>query len=152
LLSVVPDNGVTDVLECIVEVVKEVASRVALSLPGLQAMSPSALTRVNETSVPMGTEWFAIASDYEPTVPIAWRQWVADTLMDAVFHRSRNDLVVPTAGCYEGRGAGFPTCPETRRLVLDAGKGVTHVSYFEQPLVVDAILRWLTPEAPRNAV
>ena len=62
--------------------------------------------------------------------------------VDRVFGTAANDLVVPTAGVYEGEDS--MAIPEQRRLVLPKERGVYHASFFGQPDVAKQIGTWLT--------
>ena len=65
-----------------------------------------------------------------------------NTVVDRVFGTAANDLVVPTAGVYEGDDS--MAVPEHRRLVLPRERGVYHGSFFGQPDVAKQIAGWLT--------
>ncbi|MGH1347894.1 MAG: esterase/lipase family protein [Nannocystales bacterium] len=149
LLSWLPDNGFTDALEPILEIVKEVASGAAVKLPGLVSMDPQGdfLRRMNETEVPESVQLCAIASDFRPTQP-ALADWAKTRIMEGVFSGSQNDLVVPTQGCFEAAGPGFPGIHGERAKRLDAQLGVAHTKYFQAEQVADALRAWLTSDLP----
>ena len=67
---------------------------------------------------------------------------VENVVVDRVFGTAANDLVVPTAGVYEGEDS--MVVPEHRRLVLPRARGVYHGSFFGQPDVATQIASWLT--------
>lgn len=108
-------------------------------------MDPSAKQVISLAQSRSRAVHYAVAADFEPSGALGRlvRESVGDLVLDQVFSKAANDLVVPTEGVYEGSiGAAFPI-PRTRRLVLQARRGVDHNSYFRQPDVVDAITGWL---------
>ena len=98
ILNLFPDNGVTEVLEAIITVVKHLAVGVLGGLPGLKSMVPggpflAGLKALETASVP---RYCALAADYEPANG-GLMSLVRDGLADLVFGKAGNDLVVPTA-------------------------------------------------------
>ena len=134
--AAVADN----LLEGVITVVKQLAVGAVKGLDGLAAMRPDG---------PFLSEWLnrgdggaaryhAIASDYEPLDP-GLAAWARDGIMDWIFGRAGNDLVVPTDGVYDSNGAGgFPVAEP---LVLD--EGVHHNGFFANRTVQDRLLTWL---------
>jgi hypothetical protein len=142
LLNFFPDNGVTDVLEAVITVVKQLAVGAVKGLEGLQAMRPGGpFLRDWLNRSPKGhVRYRAIASDYEPDDP-GLLAWAKDGLMDRIFGRAGNDLVVPTLGVYDRNGSGcFPIAD---RLVLTRG-GIQHNGFFASAAVRDKLLDWLS--------
>lgn len=140
LLAFFPDNGVTDVLEAVITVVKQLAVGAVKGLDGLGAMRPGG---------PFLREWLnqgrggdasyhAVAADYEPADP-GLAAWVKDGIMDRIFGRAGNDLVVPTLGVYHGNGSGC--FPIAEPLVL--ADGVHHNGFFASAAARDKLLEWL---------
>lgn len=144
LLSLLPPNAVTDVVEPLLEVVKVLAAGVTLDLRGLQSMNPKGafLRGANAGAGSAVKETFAVAANYEPHRPVAWSHWVKNNLLDGVF-RSENDLVVPTESCFSEAGPGFPAVPVERRLLFEADKAVSHGSFFEHEALYQALEQWL---------
>lgn len=149
LVNLAPDGiVVADVIATVLDVVKVVLAHGLAALPGIAAMDPdgSSLTALNTAAAETGMELYAIAADHEPQGPLARMvlDHLKDAVVDRVFGDASNDVVVPTAGAWEGsQGPLFPV-PEERRLVLDTAAGVTHVTYFRDQRTRDAIGRWLT--------
>jgi pimeloyl-ACP methyl ester carboxylesterase len=140
-LEVLPDNGVTDVLDGIITVAKQAAVGAFAGLVGLRAMEPGgAFEKWLAESTPNATRYYAIASDFNPTGP-GLRERFMNGLMDKVFEGVPNDLVVPTASVYEGGVA--PLFPISERLVLQGVEGVGHSGYFAAPGVQRRIFSWL---------
>jgi hypothetical protein len=143
-LNFFPDNGVTDVLEAILTVVK-VAGHAGLSgLEGLAAMRPGNdfLDELDRSAIP-GCTFFGLGGDFEPSgagLGAAFCK-AADSLIDRVFEDAPNDLVVPTAGMRAWQGA--VQIPDERFLSFPASRGVMHTSYFPQPETSASLLRWL---------
>ncbi|MGQ0838206.1 esterase/lipase family protein [Actinokineospora sp.] len=143
LLQLVPDNGITDVLDVILTVAKQVALGAFKGLDGLLSMSPTGefLTqRLNRPSDHRAT-YHAVASNYEPPAGSPLLRTARDGLTDAVFGTTENDLVVPTAGVFAENGAtGFPIAdPE----LFDATQAVDHSGYWSRPRMAAALDRWL---------
>jgi pimeloyl-ACP methyl ester carboxylesterase len=126
ILNWFPFDGVTDVLEGIITVAKQIAVGAAKGLEGLQCMVPGGefLTELN--SGPKGrAQYFALAADYEPA-GAGFGAYVRDRLFDKIFN-DKNDLVVPTEGVFEGNGSGyFPV----KSFSFDSQKGVQHSGFF----------------------
>ena len=144
VLGLLPDNVVTDVLEVIVAVVKQLATATLKGLDGLQSMRPGGdyLSALNGGGQ-VATTYRAVSANFEPTEP-SFKPWAKDYLMDRVFQEA-NDLVVPTNGVFEDNGGGmFPIAAAGDRLDLPASEGVHHGSCFGNARVQDALLGWLT--------
>ena len=142
LVQFVPDNGVTDTIGLVLAVLKQLAVGAVGGLDGLTAMDPrgSYLEELNARPAP-AADLRAVAADYEPPRGAPLARVARDGATDLVFGASENDLVVPTAGCYEVPGAtGFPI---TERLVFDAAGGVEHNSFFARVELSDRLLDWL---------
>jgi hypothetical protein len=141
LLNFLPANGATEILEGVVTVVKMLAVGVLHGLPGLQSMVPAGgfLTQLNTS--PVGADkYFALASDYTPTDP-GLKAWAANRLLDRIFQKAENDLVVPTLGVYDKNGCGY--FPIAEKLVYGQGDGISHTTYFGEPRTQERILEWL---------
>ena len=140
ILNFFPDNGVTETLEAIIAVVKQIAVAAAKGLDGLSSMRPEGpfLTELNQTPR-VGTRYFALASNYEPsdTGLIAYAK---DVLLDKIF-AADNDLIVPTAGVWDHNGSG--QFPIAQRHIFAAGAGVAHSGFFGDATARERILGWL---------
>jgi hypothetical protein len=143
LVNLIPSNPVTDTLDVVLTVLKQVVVGAFGGLDGLMSMNPRGdyLRRLNTTTQPPKTHLRAVASNYEPQQGSPLLRVARDGVIDVVFDRTPNDLVVPTAGVYDVPGApGFPVADP---LVFDASKGVDHSSYWDQPRLAEALTRWL---------
>ncbi len=141
ILNLLPDNGVTDVLEAIVTVVKQLAVGAVRGLDGLQAMLPTGefLRSLNQGG-PGDARYFALASNYEPR-DSGWKDYAVDHLMDKIFKQA-NDLVVPTAGVFAANGSG--RFPIQARHVFSQDDAVAHTTFFEQATTRAKMIEWLT--------
>jgi hypothetical protein len=142
LLQLVPDNGITDALDIILAVVKQVATGVAEGLEGLMSMNPERefldkLNGANRTA----TRYFAAAANYEPPDGSALLRIARNAGTDLVFGSAQNDLVVPTEGVFTVPGAG--TFPIAEPLVFDRGHAVDHSGYWAKPDFTRKLLEWL---------
>lgn len=148
LLNLAPDGPpsmVADVLDGVLTLVKIIGCNGVGGLPGLSAMNPSAdwLTSLGQRPVSPHLA-YGIDSEYEPVGGLLKLTRLQDGVVDLVFQRAANDMVVPTGGVYDaGAAVGFPIPPE-RRLGFDNTRGVWHCSYFGQRQTTDALLGWLT--------
>lgn len=147
IVNLMPDGPaalVEATLTSVLVVVKIIAKYGLTGIPGLAAMDSAGefLSTFNHTELPV--EQYAVAADYSPSG--GWRAMalknVENVVVDRVFGTVANDLVVPTAGVYEGEDA--MAIPENRRLVLPPERGVYHGSFFGQPDVAKQIAGWLT--------
>jgi hypothetical protein len=145
LLPPGPASAVTAALEAIVTVVKVVGRAGLTGLDGLAAMQPggSLIQRLNTASVGGPEQSFALAADFAPTGGLRslLTSGVVGAAADRVFGEP-NDVVVPTAGVYDGTGPGFPV-DVARRVQFD-GAGVWHGALFRQPETASALCAWLT--------
>ena len=143
LLNFVPDNGATEIFEGIITVAKLIAAGTVKGLDGLQSMHPSGtfLKGLNTGNADQ-KKYFAISSNYEPA-DSGLKSWVADRLLDRIFNRKYNDLVVPTEGVYGSNGSGF--FPIAQRFELDASDGIAHTRFFGNAKVQRQLLSWLKP-------
>ena len=140
LLDVVPDIGAVDVLQVVLEVVKQVATGVAEGLDGLMSMNPGGdfLRSLNkEPSEHPG--YAAIAADFAPVSTNA-RQLAMNLAADRLF-RGANDLVVPRDGSWEVDDHSLVSAG--RRLSIADDQAVTHNSYFRSSLVQQRLRDWL---------
>lgn len=127
-LQFLPDNLVTDGLDVIVFVLKEVATAALHGLPGLQAMRRGGdfLADLNRPNGKYG-KYAALASDYEPGND-GFGRWAQDFVLDKVFGSAANDLVVPTSSVTEENGS--PAFPIAETLTIASQHHVTHGAYF----------------------
>ena len=140
LLSVIPDNGITDALDGVVGMVSHLAGKAYEGVPGAMAMNPGGayLQRLNPGLRPEGCTYRGIASDFEPVAGAGWKLRLRDKVIDTVFRNEKNDLLVPTASVW-----GDQLVPDGQRWQLGAADAVDHSSYWENPGAVDRMLTWL---------
>ncbi len=143
ILQFVPDNAVTDTLDAVLTVLKQLALGIFGGLEGLAAMDPggSYLRELNGPG-PARAGYHAVAANYEPPADSPLLRVARDGLTDLVFGRAENDLVVPTKGVFTVPGAGgFPVADP---LVFDAARGVDHSGFWRQPELAAALREWLS--------
>jgi hypothetical protein len=143
-LNVFPENGVTDVLEGILTVVKVIGHAGLVALNGLAAMKPGNpyLGSLDQSPIPDNTI-YGIGSDFEPKMYGLAGAFgkVANSLVDRVFDDEPNDLVVPSNGMrFWG---GKDQIPDKNYLYFAATQGVAHTQYFSQPETATKLLDWL---------
>lgn len=145
ILSVLPDNAVTDALEVIVAVVKQLAVGVLKGLEGVMSMDPKGdfLKQLNAGQESPAI-YRAIAANFEPTDK-KFKPWAKDKLMDRIFN-TENDLVVPTKGVFEHNGDKMFPIEAEHVLALTGSDGVHHGSYFSNTKVVGKLDEWLTAD------
>jgi hypothetical protein len=140
-----PGVPVAEVLDAVLTVVKAVAQGALTGLDGLAAMRPGGdfLGRLAR-GPDVEAEYFALASDFEPTRPglKGLVQGAQDSFLDFVFRDEGNDLVVPTRGVSGGFAAGNAIA-EDHRVEFDRGRGVTHCTYWPERETADQLLAWL---------
>lgn len=143
-LNHLPENGVTDVLEGILTVVKVIGHAGLAGLDGLASMRPGNdfLTELDGPATP-ACALFGIGADFEPAGSGLGAAFctAADSLVDRIFDQAPNDLVVPGAGMRAWNGN--PQISDPCYLDFSASRGVMHTSYFLQPETSDRLLKWL---------
>jgi pimeloyl-ACP methyl ester carboxylesterase len=144
LLDLFPDVGVVDVLQVVLETVKQVATGVAEGLEGLMSMNPGGafLRRLNASPRERAT-YAGVAADFTPPQGDA-RQLALNLVADRLFGRP-NDLVVPRDGTWEVDGSAL--VPSNRRLSISPEAAVTHNGYFASPEVQKHLVEWLRGSA-----
>ena len=152
LLPPGPQDVVTEVLEAILTVVKLIGHAMLRGLPGLLSMDPRGdfIKRLN-SGQPPAAQYYALAADYEPagSLKALVAGTIADTIVDRVFGKEPNDLVVPTLGVTEGStNRVFPI--QTDQLFSYPGSGgVLHTNFFGAPTTSTRLLDWLTGQPAR---
>ncbi|PAP75156.1 DUF7379 domain-containing protein [Rubrivirga marina] len=144
LLNFIPGSPVTDVLEGVVTVVKQLAVGALGGLDGLQAMRPGGpfLRDLNALNGRGDTRYLALGADYRATQP-GLAAWVKNRLMGRIFG-SANDLVVPTASVYaDTDGDGVDLVAEADRHVFAADAAISHTGFFQHPDAQARLLTWL---------
>ncbi|KIQ25692.1 hypothetical protein RT97_23285 [Variovorax paradoxus] len=147
LLALFPAGPVAETLEALITVVKVIAHGALKGLDGLASMRPEGafLGRVNASAAAAPADYFAIASNYSAT-DTGLRGLVAggkDLLLDTVFGKAGNDLVVPTDGVFQKNGSSRFPLDARRVLLFEPGEGVSHTTLFQNPKVSERLLEWL---------
>jgi pimeloyl-ACP methyl ester carboxylesterase len=143
LLEFIRDNPVTDTLEVILTVVKQVAVGALKGLDGLQAQSSegSYLSGFLNRSSSVKARYRALAANYEPGRDAPLSRFARDHLTDLVFAGAENDLVVPTQGVFAvNGGSGFPIADP---VVFPSRDGVEHGGFWSRPRAIQAFDDWL---------
>jgi hypothetical protein len=142
VLNLFPDNGVTEVLEAVITVVKQLAVGALGGLDGLQSMRPGGAFLDGWLNRGPGgsASYRALAADYEPA-SAGLKAFVRDAAMDRIFGSAANDLVVPSAGVYSDNGGGGFPIAEPHEFA--AGAGVHHSTFFGDPTTQRFIREWL---------
>lgn len=145
ILQFIPDNGVTDVLEIVLSIIKQLAIGVFKGLDGLTSMDPQGhfLTEYLNIPGPSGsTRYCAVASNYDPPRGSPLLRVARNGALDLVFGLAPNDLVVPTQGAFEsGSARNFPI---STPVLFTPTDGVDHSAYWQQTRFVSAAREWLT--------
>ncbi len=148
LAAVIPDNPITDALEIVFELVKDIALDIAYdALPGVQAMKPGSdyLAQLNASARTTAT-YRALAADFEPVSSAGLLTKLRNRLFDKVFNGSMNDLIVPTRSAYLTSG-GFTVSP-AQRTVFDSSYGINHSTFWTESRAVERLHDWLRPDWP----
>jgi hypothetical protein len=143
-INLLPDGPAAWLLESVITAVKVVGHGGLKSLEGLASMNPNGAYLSGLSAASTGrARYFGITADFEPSGTPLSALTLGDAAMDRIFQQSENDLVVPTAGVYEGGGPSFPIVADDL-LSLPASAGVIHTSYFSNKDVQARIRQWLT--------
>ncbi len=149
LAAVVPDNPVTDAIQVVFELVKDIALDIAFdSLPGIKAMTPDGvyLTALNAEPRRADLVYRAVAANFEPLNTSGNLAQLRNRVSDKVFTGSMNDLVVPTRSAYL-RSGGFFVDPR-QRIVLDSTRSVSHSTFWTETDVLARLDSWLDGAEP----
>ena len=149
--NLIPTGFVSELLDGLITVIKVIGHGGLKSLDGLASMNPEgqylkALVGSPKTSA----TYYAITADFdasaqESTAPL--KSLVKDKLMDKIFEKAANDLVVPTEGVFAPNGSlSFPI-ESVSRLELPSSSGVVHTTYFLSPDARAKMKEWLASEA-----
>lgn len=144
LLTLVPDNPITDTLDVLISLLKQVAVGALEGLDGLASMQPEGeyLTGfLNTASAVRTTAYRAVAADFEPADGSPLARLARDGVADLLFGGQANDLVVPTDGVHaKNGGCGFPIADP---LLFAADRGVDHSGFWVEPELEAALDQWL---------
>lgn len=144
MLQFFPDNPVTDTIDVVLTVIKQLAVGAMKGLNGLMSMRPGGpfLADTLNQPVPHDVTYRAITSNFEPGVDTPMRWVLADMGIDQIFDQDANDLVVPTTGVYAHNGA--TAFPISAPVEFPSQSAVHHSAYFAHPTVTTAMNNWLT--------
>lgn len=142
-----PTGPVTEFLEGLITAVKVLGHAGLRGLGGLAAMDPKGdFIRTLNQPAQANAVAYAIAADYEPTdagMKALVIGTVADAIMDRVFEKAANDLVVPQLGVFEKNGGSAFPIPQAQVMKIDKDKGVMHTTIFNYEPAQKQLLQWL---------
>jgi len=146
LMTNFPDGPVTYSIEIILAIVKLLVSTAERNLPGLGAMGTKGFIRnLNRSRTPSPAEYASASADYEPD-PSRDNGFLAgrfgDAILDRVFERAANDLVVPRDGVFGDND--HPSFPIERKLVFAAADHVWHTGFFAEARALKHIKEFLS--------
>ena len=145
-INFLPDGPATWILEGIITAVKVIGHGGLKSLDGLAAMNPKGTYLEGLAEEPRSNvRYRGIAADFNAQGTVFDRlslKSIGGRIVDRIFDKEANDLVVPTAGVSKAMGGGFPILP-AEMLQLAATSGVTHTTYFSNPQVREQLRAWL---------
>jgi pimeloyl-ACP methyl ester carboxylesterase len=151
LLTKLPDNVVTIVLEAVVSLVKIIGGAVTGHLPGLVSMLPQGAFLSDLDQADLGaTEVYVMGARYSPQDPrllVRLGQQALMLAMSKIFGED-SDLVVPTSGVWTtaANTGPFPIV-ENRREVYEFDANIHHLNFFQQEAVNQQLLDWLRPQS-----
>jgi hypothetical protein len=138
VVGAAPTNPVTDVLEVVLSVVKQLAVGALGGLDGLASMDPSMSWA--HAQLPDPTDFVkryrALGSNFEPEPGAAVFRIARDLATDAIFGGADNDLVVPTEGADLAGQI-------TESLRLKSASAVDHSGYWRNSDATSQIRTWL---------
>ncbi len=147
LVTTLPDNVGTIILESVITLVKVVGGGAVKGLPGLQAMLPKGdhIKRLNNTHK-VETTYYAIGANYAPNDEKLLARYGKRLLMRvlAKVFGEDSDMVVPTSGSFTtGKdNGGFPIPKERQKLYM-LEQDVNHCNYFTHHIVNKTLMKWL---------
>ncbi|MEM8582777.1 MAG: hypothetical protein AAGF87_00845 [Bacteroidota bacterium] len=147
LVSKLPDNVLTIILEGLIGLVKIMAGSALKALPGLQAMLPEGEFLSGIDKEPLGdTRIYTMGAKYLPAgegiVGIA-KSYALKVLLQKLFGED-SDMVVPTAGSLTGTEGSNMQIPEDRQELFESDSMVNHINFFESASVNTQLVDWLT--------
>jgi beta-lactamase superfamily II metal-dependent hydrolase len=143
LLTFVPDNPVVDSLDTVLALVQHLLVGAFDGIAGIRAMDPSdsRLAALNAAGPPDGVVMRAMSSDYEPPEGTRRARRLRDAVIDRIFDKAANDLMVPTDSVVGPKEAPLVTADNWLRL--KPGDDVDHGSYWTNERSLSMLLRWL---------
>ena len=149
--NLIPTGFVSELLDGLITVIKVIGHGGLKSLDGLASMNPEGPYLKALSGAPKcGATYYAITADFDASAQestAALKSLVKDKLMDRIFEKAANDLVVPTEGVFAPNGSlSFPI-EAVSRLELPSSSGVVHTTYFLSPDARKKMKEWLTVDA-----
>jgi pimeloyl-ACP methyl ester carboxylesterase len=145
-LNLFPSGPVSETLEALITVVKVIGHGVLKGLDGLTTMQPDGdfLNTLNQGGQ-ASEAYHAVAGDYEPTDEglRALLTGATNAVVDLVFEKVPNDIVVPEPGVFGANGSTIFPIPDTRVLKVPSNAGVIHTTMFDYPPVSGKLTEWL---------
>lgn len=158
--NLLPTGAVSELLDALITVIKVIGHGGLKSLDGLAAMCPGGdYLKALAGAAKSSAAYYAITADFDAaarpeTMPLKAlvKDRLKDAVMDRIFEKVANDLVVPTDGVFTVDGS--PSFPIDRvyRLELPGSAGVVHTSYFTSPDARRKLKEWLRTDAPAIAL
>lgn len=148
LVTTLPDNIGTIILESVITLVKVIGGGALRGLPGLQAMMPTGdhMKRLNTTTGNVETIYYAMGANYAPNDDKLLARYGKRILMKALakIFDEDSDMVVPTNGSFTtGKdNGGFPIPAERQKLYM-LEQDVNHVNFFTHRIVNKTLVAWL---------
>ncbi len=149
LVSWLPAFSISDAIEVVLELVKDIALDVAYdALEGVRCMAPDSeyLQTLNHLPLPEDTPFRAMAANFEPLSTDKLLFKLANRVLDRVFEGVMNDLIVPTRSAFL-RSGDFHV-PADQRIAFDSSFGIYHSGFWTQPKVASRLDDWLRPDWP----
>jgi pimeloyl-ACP methyl ester carboxylesterase len=148
--NIIPTGFVSELLDGLITVIKVIGHGGLKSLDGLASMNPEGEYLKGFASAPKSSAmYYAITADFdasaqESTAPL--KSLVKDAIMDKIFEKAANDLVVPTEGVFAPNGSASFPIGTVCRLEMAKSTGVVHTTYFTSPDARKKMKEWLTAD------
>jgi CHAT domain len=156
LLTELPDNETTYVIEAILGIIKLLAYTVEKYLPGIETMgSKSYIANVlNKGMRPSSAKYSGAAARYSPGLSLDngfFTGYFASSIMGRIFENEgkgvSNDLVVPRDGVFARNG--HPSFPILSPLIYEDSDLVYHTTFFREPRTIAHIEKFFEiPNGP----
>ena len=144
LLTSLPDNTVTIILESIITFIKVIGGGSLQALPGLQSMMPTGeyLERLNKAG-DISSTYYAMGTRYAPFDDNLLKRFGKQVLMKVLtkIFEEDCDMVVPTQGCFNTPGDPIP---DARKKLYELEADIHHLNFFEHENVNYQLKKWLS--------
>lgn len=147
LLTSLPDNVVTILLEVLISLVKIIGGATVDALPGLQAMLPEGdyVKSLEQRSIG-NTTAYTMSARYLPSgdgiVGLA-KSLALKVLLKGIF-KEDSDMVVPTDGALTLKEGSSLVVPAERQLLYESDSMIHHINFFNHERVNRQLGDWLT--------